>query len=281
MKKIVYITALIGMLGTILLAFQKKSKEEFSLRYTVLEKWNLPDELREVSGITWVGQDRVACVQDEDGIIFIFNLRTSRVEDRIRFGDKGDFEGLAKMGEDAFVLRSDGILYEVRNFLGETPAVEQYRTAASGLPGVNLEGLCADPERNRLLLAIKEQGRKTGQKEVFPFDLEAKQGSDQPLFVIDLSHPILERIEGKRNNKFSPGEIGIHPVTGEYYVLDGTRPKILITDPTGKPRELFLLRIADFENPEGLTFNPRGELFISNEAEGGPANILKVALDRK
>ncbi|WP_029038125.1 SdiA-regulated domain-containing protein [Salinimicrobium xinjiangense] len=281
MKKVIFgILVLIGTLSMISACKGKASElEREPLKYKILEKWDLPEALNEVSGIAWIGEDRIACVQDEDGIIFIYNLKNSRVEKEIKFGSGGDYEGIAIVGKDAYVLRSDGIIIVISGFMKEDPQVQKHVTNLNRLPGINIEGICADPANNRLLLAVKDRKGSSQQKEIYAIDIIQKASASGPLFTVNFSDPIFQKV--KEKEKFSPGEINIHPERGEYYILDGTRPKILITEQDGTPKELFILTPEEFGNPEGLTFNPEGDLYISNEAENAPANILKVVLNRK
>ena len=72
--------------------------------YTIIRKWEMPKELDEISGITWAGENKIACVQDEEGIIFIYNLTSSLVEKTINFSKAGDYEGLAIIDSTAYVL---------------------------------------------------------------------------------------------------------------------------------------------------------------------------------
>ena len=282
MKKIIFgILVFIGGVLTISACKGKASElQHETLRYEIIEKWELPNALNEVSGIAWIGDNRVACVQDEDGIIFIYNLKTSTKEKEIEFGTGGDYEGIAVVGKDAYVLRSDGIILEVSGYLEENPQVQRHVTSISQLPGINIEGLCADPVNNRLLLAMKERKDFNEYKEVYAFDLNNKASAENAIFSIDLSDPIFKNVDEKLTEKFTPGEMNIHPITREFFILDGTRPKLLITENDGRPKELFMLNLEDFSNPEGLTFSPEGELYISNEAEDGPANILKVSFNQ-
>lgn len=282
MKKVtIGILALaIGLVSIITLRGQSPESSDNEENYKILQKWELPEILEEVSAIAWIGENRIACVQDEDGIIFVYNLKTSKLEEKISFGEGGDYEGIAIMEDDAYVLRSDGVIFEVPNFAGGDPSATEYVTNVNQLPGINIEGFCADPANNRLLLAVKERKDLKNRKEIYAFDLSEKNTLQDPLLIIDLADPILEEVNKKLKEKFSPGEIGINPETGEFYILDGTDPKILITKQDGTSKELIMLNIKDFGNPEGLTFSPEGDLYISNEAENGPANILKVSLKR-
>src|SRR5690554_5062322 len=62
--------------------------------YTILRKWKMPDQLHEISGITWIGEDRFACVQDEEGILFIYNIAKEEIEETVNFSMAGDYEGI-------------------------------------------------------------------------------------------------------------------------------------------------------------------------------------------
>lgn len=249
--------------------------------YKILQKWDLPAVLNEVSGIAWIDEDRIACIQDEDGIIFIYDLASSKIVDKINFGNGGDYEGITLIEKDAYVLRSDGVIFEVPDFLKGGQKAKKHVTRINQLPGINLEGLSADPKNNRLLLAVKKRKNFQRYKEIFSFNLDKKTLDKAPFFKVDLSDPVFKDVDEKLEDRFSPGEISFHPGTGEIYILDGTQPKILITDEDGSPKELLMLSLDDFGNPEGLTFDPEGVVYISNEAENDPANILKLSLDRK
>ncbi|WP_424494337.1 SdiA-regulated domain-containing protein [Salinimicrobium sp. GXAS 041] len=283
MKKIfVGILVIIIGLGS-LFAYHKTdiTKSLGTDHYKILKKWELPPVLDEISGIAYLGNKRIACVQDEDGIIYIYNLNSSTIEQEIPFAKDGDYEGITVVNQDAYVLRSDGIIFEVKSFRSQNPKVTKLTTAPNRLPGINIEGLCADTENNRLLLAVKERENSAYHKEIYAYNLTNMETVKDPLFLIDLSSPIFENLNDFLEDKFSPGEIAIHPHSGEYYILDGSKPKILITDSQGSHKELYILDPADFGNPEGLTFTPEGDLFISNEAEDEPANILQVSLKRE
>lgn len=284
MKKIVIGIVVLAIGVVSLLSFGNGRATEAVTRnssdYEILKKWDLPKELNEISGISWIGGNRIACVQDEDGIIFIYNLETSKIENAVSFGSGGDYEGISVIGNDAYVLRSDGVIFEINNFQDKNLKVQKHDTSLQKLKGINIEGLSPDPGKNQLLLAIKERKEHSNRKEVYAFDLNTKTTGDEPLFIVELSDPIFSNVKGKLKNKFSPGEIAVHPQTGEIYILDGTNPKILITGKDGSLKDLVMLNAGDFGNPEGLTFTPQGDMYISNEAEGGPANILKVSLNK-
>jgi uncharacterized protein YjiK len=241
------------------------------------QKWDLPNILSEVSGIAMMDNNRIACIQDEDGIIFIYNLKTSKIEQKIEFGSSGDYEGIALVGTTAYVLRSDGIIFEVNDFANQTAPAIKHKNPLKGK--YDFEGLCTDKKNNRLLLNIKDMD-KGEFKPIFAFDLSTKQLNPEPVFNIDFNDPVFDILEVKKSDKIlRPTEIGIHPITGNIYILEAKNPKLLILDPTGKPLKLYVFKEEQFSQAEGMSFSKEGELYISNEGNHKPGNILQISLD--
>lgn len=239
--------------------------------------WKLPILLEEVSGISWIDEERIACVEDEEAIIFIYNTKTSEIEKQIAFGEDGDYEGVAVVNNDAYVLRSDGTLFEVMNFRQDSLKINEY---ATGLPPeYNFEGLSYDKKHNRLLIAIKDKASKTS-KPIFAFNLATKKVEEKPAFEILFDDPVFKILNQKINHQIiRPSEIAVNPKNGDVYILEGTNPKLLILNSRGNIKKLHILKEEQFAQPEGLTFDSSGNLYISNEGAGGLGNILKVTLD--
>lgn len=81
--------------------------------YTMVRVWGLPNE---INGISFIRNDQVACVQDEDEIIFIYDLALDKIVQELTFADPGDYEGIAVVKDDAYVMRSDGMLYQIKSY---------------------------------------------------------------------------------------------------------------------------------------------------------------------
>src|SRR5688572_7058825 len=97
----------------------------------------LPRELEEASGLTDVSNTEVAIVQDELGVIFVYDLKTRGITKKVPFGPPGDYEGLTRLGDSMFVLASDGTLITVSHWRG-TPRVDR---RSLDLPTSDNEGL--------------------------------------------------------------------------------------------------------------------------------------------
>ena len=242
----------------------------------IAEKWELPQVLEEISAISYIGENRFACIQDEAGTIFIYNTASEKIEKEIPFADQGDYEGLAVVGQDAYVLRADGQIFQVRNYSGPKPSTIEYKTHLTSKH--DPEGMCYDPKKNRLLVAIKGSEPDSDDfKGIYSFDLKKLVMAEQPVLRINLKDKIFENIEGKKKGSvMRPSEIAIHPETGDIYITEGTKPKLLVMDSTGKIKTLKQLKNSDFNQPEGISFSPQGTMYISNEGSKNPGNILEL-----
>lgn len=248
---------------------------------TVTKKWDMPNNLKEISGLSYIDEQRFACVQDEIGTVFIYNTTSSSVEKEIPFGAVGDYEGLAVVGKAVWVLRADGKLFEVNDIDAAKPEVKQYATHLTMKQ--DSEGLCYDKKNNRLLIAIK--GAEIGTEDykgIYAFDLASKKMDQQPVFKIDLLNEVFESNGSGKKSKgaINPSGIVIHPINGDMYIPDGRNSKLLITDPTGKIKKLYQLNSKQFSQPEGIAFNSSGDLFIANEGSSQRGNILQVKIDQ-
>lgn len=245
------------------------------------EKYLLPDVLAEVSGLGYYKRNTLACVQDEVGTIFLYDLRTKTISRRIKFGRNGDFEGLAIADKSIFVVKSNGDIYQ-RLVARDSTVVIKTPLSSSN----DVEGLTYDPNSERLLIACKESPdlhKKDDYKgkAIYSYYLNG-QFEPSPTYLITSkrlekwSEQQPNHVEITRKIKgFKPSGIAIHPKTKEIYLLSYIGHVLIIMDAEGKINNLVPLSPRRFKQPEGICFAPNGDMFISNESRDGVANILK------
>ncbi|MEC8683166.1 MAG: SdiA-regulated domain-containing protein [Bacteroidota bacterium] len=279
MNFISYTSALLIALLTFGTFKTPKPKKKKGNILEIVNTWELPDALEEVSGIAWVSDAKIAAVEDEDGLIYIYDLAKNKIDKTIEFADDGDYEGIAVTGEDAYVMRSDGLLFEVQNYATAQPVTKTYQSAMSHKN--NVETLSYDAKNQRLLTAPKDLDPNDEDiKGIYAFDLKQHLMLPDLVARIDMKDKAFKKFEkNKAYRTFRPSDLAIHPKTGEIYMLEGVNPKLIILDKTYAIKKVYELDKDDFAQPEGITFNPDGTLFISNEAHGGTANIHQVELD--
>lgn len=238
--------------------------------------WTLPNILKEISGLSLIDETRMACIQDEKGSLFIYDLKTSQVTDEIKFSGAGDFEGLALVGNAAYALRSDGVLFMIEDFKKKNAEARQFNLGFA--KSQDMEGLCYDEKNNRLLLIGKGPDPAFNNKKgIYAFDLASQKAGKKAIIEIDLEDKAFK--EGKKKGVMQPSEIGLNPVTGEYYITDRVNRQLLILEPGGDVKKLVKLDKSLFPNPEGLAFSGTGEIYISNEAKASAATIVKLKAD--
>src|SRR6187397_1700483 len=54
----------------------------------------LPEILREVSGLTDIDASTIACIQDENGILFVYDIDNNKIKHQYNFHIDGDYEGI-------------------------------------------------------------------------------------------------------------------------------------------------------------------------------------------
>ncbi|MNJ84194.1 hypothetical protein D3C87_16370 [compost metagenome] len=251
----------------------------------------LPPELREVSGLSIVDSKTLICIQDEEGIAFIYDLKKQEVTRKIVFAGPGDYEGIAPAGNDLYVLRSDGVLFRIHNFEKEQQQIDSIQT---GIPNKDNEGLCYDKVNKRLLIGSKSKIAKGAEyknlRTIYAFDLQSKTLQKEPLYVYDIQvikdFAQKNKIElptkpSKKNPneldvalKFQISGIYLHPKSKLLYVLSASDYYLFVFDGAGAIKHLEVLDPLKFNKAEGIAIMPNGDLYISNEGQTGDPKIL-------
>lgn len=237
------------------------------------QKYKLPSDLVEVSGIAVLGENELVCVQDEKGVIFTYNLVEEKVVDKYKFAKNGDFEDIEVVGSTIYVLRSDGVIFQVSDFGGGN----QVKELDNPLNEKNdTEGLGYRSESNSLWIACKARSgigkHVVGFRAIYSYSIDNQKLSEKPIATIDLEH--LEELADARL-PFEPSGIAIHPITGDTYIISSVGKALVVLDSQGEIKHLQSLNHKGFKQPEGICFTKNGDLFISNEGRGGKGNILK------
>ncbi|MCE3226735.1 MAG: hypothetical protein K0S32_1286 [Bacteroidetes bacterium] len=251
----------------------------------------LPDTLREISGLTHVDSVYFACIQDENGILFIYDVLRNKIKEQYAFNINGDYEGIAKVGKVFFVLRSDGVLFLISDYDSKKPKVASIPT---GIPAQNNEGLCYDQANNRLLIACKGKiGKGPEYKDkrvIYAFDIKTLKLSKEPVydfnlyaikeFAIKNKIRLPEKVKKKSNAaepviRMQTSAICIHPVTKKLYLLSASDHILFVFDMYGNVEQMEILDPVLFNKPEGVAFLENGDMFISNEGQNKRPTLLR------
>ncbi|MCP4120143.1 MAG: hypothetical protein GY751_00125 [Bacteroidetes bacterium] len=259
-------------------------------------KLELKSDLDEISAISWIGNKQLAAIQDEKGILYTVSTKNGEIKSKFSFGDKMDYEGLARRKDRLFALSSNGVLYTIdpkKVSSGEAPIRLSVESKAE------LEGICYDDVRKHFLLAYKtsEGISSTDQRHVYVYKAGRKYHSRVPFLTISNQkiRKFMERSEhqsrklgelvddhkSKSEAIFQPSDIAVHPITGHIYLVSAVNELLLVVDPGNK--EIVYLHQFDKDHlnqPEGITFDSDGDLYISSEkGSASKARILRFEMD--
>jgi uncharacterized protein YjiK len=259
----------------------------------------LPDTLREVSGLTNIDSTTFACIQDENGILFIYNTINNQLQHQYTFHIDGDYEGITRVDQTIYILRSDGTLFEIYNYTSDNFKVTSYIT---GIPANNNEGLCYDPDKKRLLIACKGKiGKGAEYKDkrvIYGFDLRTKMLTSEPVFDFDIK--VIKEFALKNNLtiptksrkkkgqpitepfiKFRTSAICIHPVTKKLFLLSASDYLLFIFNINGDIDHIEQLNPTMFNKAEGITFYENGDMLITNEGQDKKPTLLYFKYKQK
>jgi hypothetical protein len=254
------------------------------------ESWILPEELHEISGLTPIDSATFGCVQDEAGVLFIYNTLQNRISERFTFATPGDYEGVTRVGNNMYVLRSDGALAEILNFRSSSREINYLET---GIPIRDNEGLFYDAPGNRLLIGCKSKPGDPAIRDmryIYAFDVKGKSSAVayefdvQELLRYALANgtalPMRKRKKGKTFIqvpvlRLSISEIAIHPINHLLYVLSAADRLLFVFDAGGKIKTIESLDPSLFNKPEGLAFLKNGDMIVTNEGGTGRPSLHK------
>ena len=243
----------------------------------------LPSILHEISGITFIDNSTIACIQDEKGILFIYDIVNNKLKSQRTFSTDGDYEGIARAGKTIYVLRSDGTLFEIADYSSAKSKVSIFNT---GIPAKDNEGLCYDQKNNRLLIACKgktgDEDKIKNKRFIYAFNLKTKTLVKDPLFVFDVKEL---RTFAEKQKKGGEGKdpdfnletsaIAIHPLSGKLYLLSASDNLLFVFNMNGTIDSIVKLKNKIFPQAEGITFMPEGDMLISNEGRDKEASLLR------
>ena len=235
------------------------------------EEYALPDKLKEISGLSYYKKNQLICVNDEQGKIFIYDINEKKIVDKIPFGKDGDYEGVEVVGDEVFVLKSNGKLKGFK--IGE--AFER-EIDCSEPEVLEYEGLGYDSKSNYLLLVAKERKKDVDDKKmVYAYDFDRK------VLFKHIAIP-QDQVKDEANGKdFRPSGIAVHPQTGQTFIIASDGKKLLILSEKGQKEALISLNPKIYQQPEGICFSPDGQLFISSEGKNGDGYILRFEANVK
>ena len=257
------------------------------------EKVTLSKKLLEISGLTFDPvSNELYTVNDEKAIIFKIN-NEGEILSKIDFGKNADYEGIEKVGNHIFILKSNGKIAEYD--LVQSKIVDIYDNPLTLTN--DTEGLGYNRSTHSLLIACKgspnfgDAPKLKKTKAVYAFDIETKKLKTDPVIKIsdDAIENYMDRVMSVKQSKkkykkrlhrakeFSPSAIAHNMIDDRYYLLSTLGKVLLVVNNKSEIETMYFLEDSAYIQPEGLCFDKDGNMYISNEGKGHKSNILKIA----
>lgn len=242
----------------------------------------MPGKLKEISGISYVNEQSLICVEDETGHLYHFNLQSGEVDSDWRFSGDGDYEDLEIVNDTLYILKSDGDIYKFHYSKEGAHESMKYETRLSAKH--DTEGLGYDPVSKSLLIACKEEwdleGKEAEGTAIYAFSTIDNRLIHEPKYILT-ARSLKSFFEQNRDYTYEaaririkPSGIAFNPLDGYFYILASVGKMIIVLDNKYNIKATYSIPNQLMEQPEGITFSPEGDLWISTEGGKGPGKIL-------
>ncbi|WP_295767687.1 SdiA-regulated family protein [uncultured Mucilaginibacter sp.] len=241
-------------------------------------KYKMPDDLLEISGITFSkgNADRFYAIQDEDGKLFYGKLGDTRVS-HTKFGKHGDYEDVAIMGDKVIVLKSNGKLYTFPMAEIDEQELTHVQELVDLLPGGEYESMYADESAKKLYVLCKncDDERTTKSSTGYVFNVQPS-GVIEPAGNFKIEVKQITKLIKDNKIKFRPSAMARNPIDKNWYIVSAVNGLLVVADASFKVTAAYPLEHKNFLQPEGLAFDSKGNMYISNEGdEFSRGSVLK------
>lgn len=234
--------------------------------------FKLSDRLNEVSGLAYYPKDSsIFTIIDEAGMLYKL-IPGDKVEvQHWRFSKSGDYEDIVLKDSTFYVMKSKGDIIAFRFNSPDSISAEEYDIPLTGKN--EFEILYYDDQLKKLVMICKDcEADDKSRVNSWFFDPETRTYSQGSISLDAIG--ILSQLEGDEK-RFKPSAAAIHPLTGDLYIISSINKALVIADRGGKVKSVYPLSPKTYKQPEGITFTPEGDMYISNEAAGeGLPNLL-------
>ena len=245
------------------------------------EKFDMPDVLHEISGITFYkgNNDVIYAEQDEEGKLFWLHLGDKKAE-HVKFGKKGDFEDVAIFNDKVVMLRSDGVLFSFPLSEIHQEEINDAKESDGALPSGEFEGIFSDDSQVYVLCKHCQDDETTKSITAYMLSMQP-DGSFKQSGSGTISVKTIEKLTGESKFKFHPSAFAKNPKTGEWFIVSAVNKMLVIADKDWTVKEVYRLDPAKFHQPEGIAFDKDNTLYISNEGDDlSPGNVLKFVFKK-
>ncbi len=275
------IVAAVPALILIQSSFQKNQKK-YATVFALNDSWkydmsaptqvnDLPEVLREISGLSYISNDLLLAIEDEHGIYYKISTSGEILEQK-QFEHKEDYEGIEWINDTLMAaVNSKGDVYCIKT-VGDNLSCTVINTSLKRDDDV--EGLGLNSDKTALLLSAKAHSKNGYKKRrIYQFDISEMELVEEPL--IKISNDSLWHFMGKQKKRnFSPSALAYN--APDFILLSSADHLIARIDTDGNTISAARLDPAIYEQPEGLAIGPNGSLYISSEGQNASAKLFRL-----
>ncbi len=244
----------------------------------------LPDKLNEISGIVYYPKDNsLFAIVDEFGVLYKIFLNEANDKPLIqqwRFAKTGDYEDLVLHDSSFYAIKSKGDVIQFKFVSSDSIQSKEYDIPQDSAGKSEFEILYYDEQSNKLILVCKDcASDKKETVSSYAFNI-ATNGFEPGHLKIETA-PLADQLQ-MEEIKFKPSAAAVHPITKELYIISSVNKCLVIADTKGVVKKAYPLDPKIYKQPEGITFTPQGDMYISNEfADEGLPNLLLFKYNKR
>jgi len=257
----------------------KPSVQQPPLNYNLAagEKFNMPESLLEISGMAFNNYDptSIYAIQDEEGRLFSLNWGNKKATS-VKFGPRGDYEDLAILNGQVYVVKSSGDLYSFPLNTDNGDISSTVQKWDDFLPKAEYESLYADEQEQMLYVLTKSAGKKKRKTLGFKIKVDKNSKDLGTITELNFDQDAVQSMGYKIKLGLRVSAVSRHPKSREWYILSSAEKLLVIANPDWNIKSVYDLDSSTFNQPEGIAFDKDLNLYISNEGdEITNGNILK------
>ena len=241
-------------------------------------RWIMPDNLKEISGLTLTSDGRLFGHGDEHAHVFEIDYRRGVVVKEFTLAEKGkavkgDFEGITVTDDGRmFLLESDGKIYEFKE--GADSANVAFTVYDTGLKDdCEFEGVAFEKTLNALLLACKKVKNKKLKDSVVVFRWKLSGDAAPASRLSHFTVSMTDAIGANDWDGLHPSDITVDPFSGNYVLIASREKAIFEITPAGKV--VFSRPLpGEHDQAEGIAITKDSLLIISDEAAAKKVDLV-------
>jgi hypothetical protein len=234
------------------------------------EQWNLPESLREISGLAFTPDGRLFGHDDERAIVYELDYADGAVKKRFALGDppdEDDFEAIATTATHLYLITSKGRILEAREG-GDGESVPFQTYDAGTERACEIEAAAYISSRDALALTCKRlfdgRGKHT---QIYFFSIVERRVTD----MIDVTMRPATELLG--TDKVRISDIAWDETRQRLIAVAAEERALVELDLTGQILYVAHIPRSQHRQAEGIALDPTGKLIVADEGGKGSAKL--------